>query len=142
MIVTGSGVNVFPDEIEALISGTAGVREACVIGLDRGSGDEVDAVMVPDGSGRPLEEVVHEVNRRLDPLQQITSFTVWPDSDLPKTTTLNVKKFLVRERLSRRDELLRTDSGDRLTLLIAGVTAVPVGQIKEESRLVTDLGLT
>jgi long-chain acyl-CoA synthetase len=38
LIVTGSGVNVFPDELEAVLNKAPGVKESCVIGVDRGGG--------------------------------------------------------------------------------------------------------
>jgi long-chain acyl-CoA synthetase len=36
LIVTGSGVNVYPDDLEAVLNRIAGVKESCVIGLDKG----------------------------------------------------------------------------------------------------------
>jgi long-chain acyl-CoA synthetase len=35
LIVTGSGVNVYPDELEAVLNKIAGVKESCVIGVDK-----------------------------------------------------------------------------------------------------------
>jgi len=145
LIVTGGGINVYPDEIETLLSRVAGVREACVVGLPRGGGEEVHAVIVPDGSGRPLNEIVNEVNQGIDDLQRITGFTRWPESELPKTTTLKVKKFVVRERLlagTGSSGAAAAPTGDRLTLLTAGVLGIQPGEIGEESFLVADLGMT
>ncbi|WP_298270855.1 AMP-binding protein, partial [Geobacter sp.] len=143
LIVTGAGVNVYPDEIEAILERTAGVREGCVIGLDRGAGEEVHAVLIPDGSGRPPEEIVAEVNGRLDELHRITSFTVWPEAEFPKTTTMKVRKFQVKERV------LQGSAGgggtgqvDRLAALIASVTGMPTERVTDEAVLATDLGLT
>ena len=143
LIVTGAGVNVYPDEIEAILNRTTGVREGCVIGLDRGAGEEVHAVLIPDGSGRVPEEVVAEVNARLDELHRITSFTRWPEADFPKTTTLKVRKFQVKERVRQG---LVTGGGavaaDRLAVLVASVTGVPAERVTDEAVLATDLGLT
>ena len=38
LIVTGSGINVYPDELEAVLNKIAGVKESCVIGVERGGG--------------------------------------------------------------------------------------------------------
>jgi long-chain acyl-CoA synthetase len=38
LIVTGGGVNVYPDELEAILNKIPGVKESCVIGLDKGEG--------------------------------------------------------------------------------------------------------
>lgn len=144
IIVTGAGINVYPDEVEELLLRTPGVRDGCIIGLDRGAGEEVHAVLVPDGSGRAPEAILAEVNAALDELQRITGYTLWPEPELPKTTTLKVQKFIVRKRL-----LTAPDNGqggsaplDRLCRLIAQILACPPAAVKEEALLVADLGLT
>jgi long-chain acyl-CoA synthetase len=95
LIVTGAGINVYPDEIERILDTVSGVRESCVIGLDRGSGEEVHAVILPDGSGRKPDEIISEANGRLDTLHQITGYSLWQESEFPKTTTLKIRKFQV-----------------------------------------------
>jgi long-chain acyl-CoA synthetase len=143
LIVTGAGINVYPDELEAILNRTAGVREACVIGLDRGGGEEVHAVILPDGTGRALDDIIREANSRLDSLHQITGWSLWTESEFPKTTTMKIRKFLVREHIRHKGE--QQGSGhpaDRLIGLIARITGSPATAIGEESRLVVDLGLT
>lgn len=142
LIVTGAGVNVYPDELELVLNSLAGVREACVIGLDRGAGEEVHAVLIPDGSGRNPEEIVREANDRLDPLQRITGVSVWPEPEFPKTTTLKVRKFLVKERIAGGEKGPAGASADPLINLIARVTGSRADGIREDSVLVDDLGLT
>ncbi|TWJ18787.1 AMP-binding protein [Geobacter argillaceus] len=143
MIVTGAGINVYPDELENILGRTAGVREACVIGIDRGSGDEVFAVIIPDGSGRPLEAIVGEVNGQLDELHRITGWGLWPEAEFPKTTTLKVRKFMVKERLrAERAGGEAQASADRLIGLVARITDSNLAEVREESFLVADLGLT
>jgi long-chain acyl-CoA synthetase len=142
LIVTGAGVNVYPDEIEGLLSRVSGVREACVIGLDRGDGESVHAVIIPDGSGRKSDEIMAEVNGKLDPLHAVTGISVWPEADFPKTTTLKVQKFKVRQQLSMSKELDTGESMDQLTGLVARITGAPSAEVREESYLVADLGLT
>ncbi len=145
LIVTTGGINVYPEELEEVLSRVAGVRECCVIGMPRSGGEEVHAVIVPDGSGRPLGEIVNEANAAIDDLHRITGYTLWPEHELPKTTTLKVKKFAVRERLKGKAESGTTGTpptGDRLTMLVAGVLGLPAEVVGEESFLVADLGLT
>lgn len=143
LIVTGSGVNVYPDEIEEILNRVPGVRESCVVGLDRGSGEEVHAVLLLDGSGRAPTEIVLAANARLDELQRITGFTVWPDAEFPKTTTLKIQKFLVRKRLQEGEgHEDAAGGGDRLINVIARVTGSQPHQVREDAYLVADLGLT
>lgn len=143
MIVTASGINVFPDELEAILNRIPGVRESCVIGLERGGGEEVHAVIVPDASGRPAEEIVGAANARLDELHRITGWSIWPDAEFPKTTTLKVRKFLVKERLrANRQGGDAVAPVDRLAGIIAVITDSSPVAVTDEAYLVADLGLT
>ncbi len=143
LIVTGAGVNVYPDELEAVLNRTAGVRESCVIGLDRGSGEEVHAVLILDGSGATAEAVVAQANGSLDALHQITGFSIWKEPEFPKTTTLKIKKFAVLEEIKKGPEAGKaTVSNDKLLNMLARLTGTDAGQIHEESLLANDLGLT
>ncbi|MGB9080630.1 MAG: AMP-binding protein, partial [Desulfuromonadaceae bacterium] len=143
LIVTGSGVNVYPDELEAALNRIAGVKESCVIGIEKGGGEEVHAVLIPDGSGIAPEAIIAEANRGLDALQQITGFTVWGEPEFPKTTTLKIKKFAVKEEVEKGPEGGDAAvSRDSLLNLLARVTGTGAAQIREESLLVADLGLT
>lgn len=142
LIVTGAGVNVYPDELEGVLNSLAGVREACVIGLDRGAGEEVHAVLITDGSGRGPDEIIREANDRLDPLQRITGVSVWPEPEFPKTTTLKIRKFMVKERIAAGEKGPAGISTDPLVNLIARATGSRADEIGEGSVLVDDLGLT
>jgi long-chain acyl-CoA synthetase len=143
LIVTGAGVNVYPDEVEAVLNRTPGVKESCVIGLDRGGGEEVHAVLLLDGSGTSPEEIIAQANTGLDALQRITGFTVWSEAEFPRTTTLKIRKFAVQEQvLKGKDDGEAGTSHDPLISLLARVTGNNAADIHEESLLVNDLGLT
>ena len=143
LIVTGSGINVYPDELEAVLNKIAGVKESCVIGVERGGGEEVHAVLILDGSGRTPEDIVAQANKNLDALHRITGATVWGEAEFPKTTTLKIKKFTVKEHIEKgtgaNDDSVSRDS---LINLLARITGTDSGKISEESLLVADLGLT
>ena len=143
LIVTGAGVNIYPDELEAVLNRTAGVKESCVIGVNRGGGEEVHAVLLLDGNAGAPEEIIAQANKSLDSLHRITGFTLWTEPEFPKTTTLKIKKFAVKEAVEKGAEGGDVAvSKDTLLNLLAKVTGTAVGQIREESLLVTDLGLT
>jgi len=143
MIITGSGVNVYPDELETTLNRIAGVKESCVIGIEKAGAEEVHAVLLLDGSGVAPEDIIAQANRQLDALQQITGQSVWNEAEFPKTTTLKIKKFAVKEELEKRGKGdSAAVSGDSLLNLIAKVTGTGAAQIREDSLLVTDLGLT
>jgi len=143
LIVTGSGVNVYPDDLEAVLNRIAGVKESCVIGLDKGGGEEVHAVLLLDGSNTAPEGIISLANKSLDTLHQITGYTLWHEPEFPKTTTLKIRKFAVKEELEKgqhKDAAMA--SNDRLLNLLARITSTDAAQIHEESLLVNDLGLT
>lgn len=143
MIVTGSGINVYPDELEAVLNKIHGVKESCVIGVEGGGGEEVHAVLLPDGSGIAPEEIISQANKNLDALHQITGYTLWNEPEFPKTTTLKIKKFEVKEAIKKGAEGGDGSvSKDSLLNLLAKVTGTGAGEIHEESLLVADLGLT
>lgn len=142
MIVTGAGINVYPDDLEEVLNRHAGVRESCVVGVRGGEGERVHAVLLLDPGAPPSGEIVRSANAELDSLHRITTFSVWPDPEFPKTTTMKVKKHLVRQRI---ESGAREGGGpllDRLGDLVARVTGSDPGSVREESYLVADLGLT
>jgi long-chain acyl-CoA synthetase len=142
LIVTGAGVNVYPDELEGVLNKIPGVKESCVVGLDRGGGEEVHAVLLLSDSAAKPDQIVAEANRHLDALHQITGYTLWDEPEFPKTTTLKIKKFQVKEQLKKGAAEEGGASKDALTNLLARVTGANPREIKEESLLVGDLGLT
>lgn len=143
LIVTGSGVNVYPDELEAVLNRIAGVKESCVIGVERGGGEEVHAVLLLDGNGAVPDEIIAQANSSLDSLNRITGYTVWNEPEFPKTTTLKIKKFAVKEEIAKVQEGGDASvSRDSLLNVLARVTGASAAQIREESLLVADLGLT
>jgi long-chain acyl-CoA synthetase len=143
LIVTGAGVNVYPDELESVLNSIPGVRESCVIGLERGGGEEVHAVLLLDGRGIAPEDIISQANARLDAMSRITGYTLWTEPEFPKTTTLKIKKFAVKEAIKKGPQGGdATVSGDRIITLLAKVTGTSAGDIREDSLLVADLGLT
>ncbi len=144
LIVTGAGINVYPEDIERVLNTISDVKESCVLGIDNGNGEEVHAViMLCENSKNNIEKIVFEANNILDPLQQITSFSVWPYTEFPKTTTLKIQKFKVKEQIQDKKTCESDNlSQDKLVNYISKVTDKPVCDIKEDTLLVNDLGLT
>lgn len=79
MIVTPEGLNVFPEDVEAVLDRIRGVRESAVIGENR-----VHAVLVPE-PGADAEAIVRSANTQLEDHQKIRSFSIWTSGDLPRT---------------------------------------------------------
>src|SRR4030095_8899474 len=86
MIVTPEGLNVFPEDVERVLSGIPGVKDAAVVGAPIGSEERVHAVLVfRDGAAADTDAVVHEANAALADHQKIRRAVVWPEPELPRT---------------------------------------------------------
>jgi long-chain acyl-CoA synthetase len=79
MIVTPEGLNVFPQDVERVLLGVAGVRDAAVIGADR-----VHAVLVVE-PGASVDDIVRQANAQLADHQKIRTAAVWPWPEFPRT---------------------------------------------------------
>jgi long-chain acyl-CoA synthetase len=166
VIVNSSGVNIYPTEIESVLNKIDDVKDSAVLGLDTGSGEEVHAVLLLKNKNYDPAKIIKSANENLDPLAQITGFSVWEEFDFPRTTTLKVQKFRVREKIlaSRSAQFgeakyqtvpgeagrsgLNQNSKDKLDLnrdtlisLLSNVSKKAAQEIKENSILTSDLGL-
>lgn len=144
IIVTGAGINVYPSDVEKALAIVSGVKECCVLGVDKGNGDEVYATFILDENCKlKPEEIVQKANSVLDSEQHITSYSLWPYAEFPKTTTLKIQKFLVKKEIVNKNaDHPEEISKDKLINLIERVTGKPASIIKEETVIVRDLGLT
>jgi long-chain acyl-CoA synthetase len=79
MIVTPEGLNVFPEDVEAVLNRQPGVRDSAVIGTDR-----VHAVLILDHGADP-GEIVRQANAELADFQRIRSVSLWPYPEFPRT---------------------------------------------------------
>lgn len=117
IIVSGSGVNVSPDELEAALNKIKGIKESCVLGVKITDGlhkgmEEVFAVIVPDYDylkksikhikEEDLEKYIHleiaKLNKTLPPYKRVAKTKI-RSMDLPKTSTRKIKKFQVRKEM-------------------------------------------
>ena len=150
MIVLPSGQNVFPEDIQAVLTKHPRVRDATVVGLTKGSAVEVHAALILDDPAA-AQDAVSWTNGRLAEQQRIRGFTVWPDEDFPRTHTLKVKKQVVIDTLLGRIQQaspavtaagVSPAGGTRGLLHIVGeVSKRDVADITDEAALGDDLEL-
>jgi long-chain acyl-CoA synthetase len=102
VIVTAAGKNVYPEEVEQRYRDLAEVHELVVLGLPTGGhGERVAAVVVPlpDATDEDVERIHAAIAARsakIPSYQQITRIEIWR-GELPKTTTMKVKRQLLRD---------------------------------------------
>ncbi len=147
MIVLGSGLNVYPEDIEAMLVKHDAVEDAAVVGLPRQSGPEVHAALLMPDAERAADAVAW-ANGRLAEHQRVRGFTVWPDEDFPRTHTLKVKKALLTDVLlsedgAESDATVRqpAQEGPSLAGVIAEIAEVPVAQVADDKTLDGDLDM-
>jgi long-chain acyl-CoA synthetase len=87
VIVTASGLNVYPADVERALEAQPEIEQAAVVGKESGGGVSVHAVVVTRGSGQTVPEAITRVNATLEPYQRIQGFSVWPESVLPRTVS-------------------------------------------------------
>ncbi len=104
VIVTAAGKNVYPEEVEQRYRGLDGVEELVVLGLPvdgNGGGERVCALVVPragasDDEIEAIEAAIAERSAEVPSYQQVASALIWR-GELPKTTTMKVKRAVLRD---------------------------------------------
>ncbi|MEA3493811.1 MAG: AMP-dependent synthetase/ligase [Candidatus Margulisiibacteriota bacterium] len=118
VIVTASGVNVYPEEVEHLLKNIPGIKEVCVMGttvtegLRKGT-EEVFAIIVPDfeylekhGYAEEvtvyskIKEEIDGVNRKMADYKRIAKFKIRKE-ELPKTRLMKIKRFELKKELGK-----------------------------------------
>jgi long-chain acyl-CoA synthetase len=111
MIVTPEGLNVFPDDVERVLNGMAGVRESAAV-ASAGGEERVHAVLVLE-PGVSAEAVVAAANQSLQDHQRIRSYSVWTGGDLPRTEgTRKLKRNAIREWVATGAQPMAALEGD------------------------------
>ena len=119
VIVTGTGLNVYPEEVELELDRSPFVKESCILGRKVKIGakagmEEVFAIVLPDveyfekyGKAKNIEidqdfirrkigEEIKKVNDALPEYKKIANFELRSE-DFPKTSTRKIKRFVVRK---------------------------------------------
>ena len=87
VIVTASGMNIHPDDLEQAMKKQAGIRDCVVVPCGTLSGIEPVAVVLLSGPDSQLQEAVLAANRELADFQQIRRVLKWPELQFPYTST-------------------------------------------------------
>jgi long-chain acyl-CoA synthetase len=100
MIVTADGLNVHPEDVEAVLNHFPEVRQSAVVGVQANGGEEVHAALILNDPSIDPGELIRRANRQLEAHQRIRGWTVWQGDDFPRTaSTLKVKRHEVARRL-------------------------------------------
>ncbi len=155
VIVTASGVNIHPEDLEAAVEAQAGVTACAVVPMETPNGPEPCAVLAFRGAGEPAA-AIEGANQRLAEYQRVRRWVLWPEPDLPRTSTGKVRRKAVAEWLTRiQSAAMRGGAGaahtagtattgaqaDWLLALIEQITGEAPPGVGDELRLSEDLHL-
>ena len=156
VIVTAAGVNLYPEDIEAAIEEQPEVAACAVVAMETPAGPEPCAVLACRGSGDCATAAVEHANSRLPEFQRISRWVLWPEPDLPRTSTGKVRRKPVAAWLARTLAASPANgngshhangngafgpSSDWLLALIAQITGEAPPGVGDELRLTEDLHL-
>jgi long-chain acyl-CoA synthetase len=101
VIVTAAGMNVFPEDLEALLRREPEVRDCVVVGLERGGNAEPCGVLLLRDETKVKQPrhaagIVARVNESLAEYQRMRSWFLWPEADFPRTSTGKPKLTEIR----------------------------------------------
>jgi len=149
VIVTGAGVNIYPEDLEAALNRQTEVRASCVVTWETESGDEPLAVIILRHSETNPLTIIESANETLAEQQRIRRWHVWTEPDFPRTPTEKILKREVvatiqdRERLNNVDKSCRTCAQSSFILATAARIAGETAQAADDRslKLATDLKL-
>jgi long-chain acyl-CoA synthetase len=152
VIVTPSGLKVFPEDLEQALRRQPEVRDCVVFGAAHGGNAEACAVLLLRDEAAPAD-VVARANQSLADFQKIRLWVPWPDKDFPRTSTQKPKMDMIREaaeaQLSGRQAPTVSAAvassgtlGDLLQSVSRHKLALKPGTRLEDARLEDDLNLS
>ena len=154
VIVTASGLNLHPEDLEAAIETEPDVIACAVVPMETAGGTEPCAVLAFRGTGEQAAAAIERANSHLAEFQRLRRWMLWPEPDLPRTSTGKVRRKAVAEWLARI-QATATHSGtpnpaaaaafgasaDWLLSLIAQISGETPTGVGDELRLTEDLHL-
>jgi len=152
VIVTSSGVNLHPEDMEAAIEQEPGVSACAVVAIETPAGPEPCAVLAFRGAGDDAAAVIERANSRLAEFQRLRRWVLWPEPDLPRTSTGKVRRKPVAEWLAGVQAAAASSGAaaaagsparaqDWLLAMIEQITGETQPGVGDELRLTEDLQL-
>ena len=145
VIVTSAGLNIHPQDLEAVLHRQPGLRDALIVAYDSTAGPTPAAVLIagPDQGDELLKRAVDAANGELAAFQQIRYWLRWPQAEFPRTSTGKVLRRVVQswaqQSLAGGNAAVEDPSDPLLAVLRSLGTANR--EITSSDRLIEDLHL-
>lgn len=150
VIVTGAGVNIHPEDLESAVEQEPGVAACAVVAIETPQGPEPCAVLALR-AGSQAGAAIEHANTRLAEFQRIRRWHIWPEPDLPRTSTGKVRRKAVAEWLAARGTKAEANGAgtpagqvartDWLLAIVAQITGEDPPNGGDQLRLSEDLHL-
>lgn len=144
MILTASGMNVYPEDIETGLNRLPEVKDSCVLGVEKNGQTVVHAALLLEEGIRDGKRVVEAANANLADHQKIQAYTIWDKPDFPRTTTLKIqRRFVLQALLENREGAVepQTEAEDESPVygIIRSISGVPREKVSPSATLGLDL---
>jgi len=150
VIVTATGMNIHPEDLESAIEVQPGVAACAVVPVDTPSGPEPCAVLAMRGSDDQAPKAIENANTRLAEFQRVHRWVLYPEPDLPRNSTGKVRRKAVAAWLQQVQSAAAgsptaaeafSASHDWIVTLIAQITGETPHSSRDDLRLAEELHL-
>lgn len=137
MILSPSGLNVYPEDIEKVINSFSYIKDSVVLGIENGK-KLIAIILVKENTKLDLKKLLKDINSKLSSFQYLSSIYVWPEKDFPRTTTRKIIRRKIEESLLHlmKGKEIKKTSEDVLINLLSEVCEISGDKIKENEFLV------
>ena len=150
LIVSASGMNIHPEDLEAALKHQPQIRDCVVVPIATPNGAEPAAVVLSSATEAELQQAIRDANSTLAAHQQIRRVLRWPETHFPYTATGKLLRRVVAAwaanvATGQAQNASSPASADPLTEvligLIAAITREPPLSPNGQLRLSEDLHL-
>jgi long-chain acyl-CoA synthetase len=107
LIVRENGVNVYPSDIAEEFRKQEEIKDCAVFGMDSEGRIEIIAVLLlrdSDVNREKVDKIADRVNSELNVDQKVDDYLIWEGEDFPRTSSMNIKKRQILEKLQESSE--------------------------------------
>ncbi len=145
-IVTPSGLNIYPQDLEAVLLQQPGVAACAVVPHHISIGSEPAAILIFHGSQEQAELAILAANAQLAEHQRIRYWKLWPGLDLPRTSTGKIQLRPLTDWINSppnrpTDQPTITPANDPLLTILTEITHRHPDNATDAARLEEDFGL-
>ena len=135
-IVTSSGLNIHPSDLESAMLCQPGIRTCAVVACEIAGSIEPICVVLFSGDDAALQQAVRSANEALTEFQQIRRTLRWPELEFPYTSSGKLLRRKIRDwacaALAQRSAT-EAPQTDALLALIAEITGATLNQSSQSS---------